>query len=120
MPGFLSKNIIDESDASSSALIQTWVAQGNTTIVEKDIYGKYHFNGNFKNAGDLKKALENIGDTSYSDLIQHETQKLLDIFEKVFHHKYFVVCSCCITGTTSIGKVVGNRFNAESSRISFL
>jgi len=105
LPGFLSKNIIDESDASNSALIQTWVAQGNTTIVEKDIYGKYHFNGNFKNAGDLKKALENIGDTSYTDLIQHETQKLLDIFEKVFHHKAFTGRSGTFYGYEGLGSI---------------
>jgi hypothetical protein len=105
LPGFLSKNIIDESDASSSALIQTWVAQGNTTIVEKDIYGKYHFNGNFKNAGDLKKALENIGDNSYSDLIQNEAQKLLDIFEKVFHHKAFTGRSGTFYGYEGLGSI---------------
>lgn len=105
LPGFLSKNIIEESEATNSALIQTLITQGNTTIVEKDIYGKYHFNGNFKNAGDLKKALENIGDSIYSDLIQNETQKLLDIFEKVFHHKAFTGRSGTFYGYEGLGSI---------------
>lgn len=105
LPGFLSKNIIDESDANSSALIRTLLDSGNTSIVEKDVEGKYHFNGNFKNAGDLKKALENISDPSYSELIQSDTQKLLDIFEKVFHHKAFTGRSGTFYGYEGLGSI---------------
>lgn len=55
LPGFLSKNIIPGTDATSSALIQMMIADANATIVERNVNGQYHFNGNFKNAGDLKK-----------------------------------------------------------------
>ena len=105
LPGFLSKNIIDESEATSSALIQSMVANGNKAIVEKDVYGQYHFNGNFKNAGDLKKALENIADSNYSDLIKNETPKLFDIFEKVFNHKAFTGRSGTFYGYEGLGSI---------------
>jgi hypothetical protein len=105
LPGFLNKNIIDEADAKSSALVQALVKNGDNTIVEKDIEGKYHFNGNFKNANDLKKALENISDPSYLGLIHAETQNLLDIFEKVFHHKSFTGRSGTFYGYEGLGSI---------------
>ncbi|MBW6477806.1 MAG: hypothetical protein K0B37_00130 [Bacteroidales bacterium] len=87
--GFLQKNTIPESDAKSSELIQKMVARGNKQIVEQDIQGGYHFNGNFRNAKDLEKALNELADGEYKGLADKDRKLLLDIFEKVFHHKAF-------------------------------
>jgi hypothetical protein len=105
LPGFLSKNIIPGTDAESSALIQIMVAEANTSIVEKSVNGHYHFNGNFKNAGDLKKALDSLRVSKFGDLIQNETSKLLDIFEKVFHHKAFTGRSGTFYGYEGLGSI---------------
>ena len=105
LPGFLSKNIIPGTDATSSALIQMMIADANATIVERNVNGQYHFNGNFKNAGDLKKALDSLDGSKYSDLIQSETSNLLDIFENVFHHKAFTGRSGTFYGYEGLGSI---------------
>lgn len=89
LPGFLHKNIIPDADARSSALIQKMAAGGNKTIVEQDIRGVFHFNGNFKNANDLERALNELANGEYQVLAEQEKALLLGIFEKVFHHKAF-------------------------------
>jgi hypothetical protein len=89
LPGFLQKNIIQVQDALSSALIGKLVADGNRQIVETDIRGGFHFNGNFKNAKDLDHALNKLRDSEYHDLVLQDRTLLLNIFEKTFHHKAF-------------------------------
>ncbi|MDZ7647326.1 MAG: hypothetical protein U5K54_09175 [Cytophagales bacterium] len=53
LPGFLEKNTIPESAIAQSGLLAELMKDGNTQLVEKDVNGSYHFNGNFKNANDL-------------------------------------------------------------------
>ncbi len=89
LPGFLQKNCIPVTDARSSELITRLVTDGNKEVVEQDILGGYHFNGNFKNAKDLEKALQTLAAGSYKNLVEKERKLLLGIFEKVFNHKAF-------------------------------
>ena len=60
LPRFLEKNIIPKEAVSKSELLNKLVAKNNTQIIEKDSFGEYHFNGNFKNADDLKTALDEL------------------------------------------------------------
>ena len=89
LPGFLQKNSIPEADAQASKLIQKMAADGNKQIVERDIQGGLHFNGNFKNAKDLEQALNALAESEYQDLVAKERALVLDIFEKIFNHKAF-------------------------------
>ncbi|MBK9254114.1 MAG: hypothetical protein IPM42_01360 [Saprospiraceae bacterium] len=89
LPGFLEKNNISKVDAESLELIRELMKDGNQQIVERDILGNYHFNGNLKNAGDLENALNLLSVTKYKLLVENDKTKLLNIFEKVFHHKAF-------------------------------
>jgi hypothetical protein len=89
LPGFLHKNMIAESDVKSSELIRKLIADGNKEIVEQDVLGGIHFNGAFKNVGDLKNALNMLAEESYKKLIVKDYKLLLEIFEKVFNHKAF-------------------------------
>lgn len=90
LPKFLEKNTLSENLVNKSSLLKSLVASGNTSILNKDIKGNYHFNGNFNNANDVKKALENFKEKGeYLDLIKNEEVLILDIFEEVFNHKAF-------------------------------
>ena len=89
LPGFLQKNTIPASDAQDSELIKKLVADGNTALVERDVEGALHFNGNFKNAKDVEQALNLLEAGAYKELAAKDRQRVLDIFEKVFHHKAF-------------------------------
>ncbi len=88
LPGFLQKNTIPGADVQSSGLLRQLLADGNKAIVEQDVKGAFHFNGNFKNAKDLEQAL-NALDAKYKDKVEKDRQLVLDIFENVFNHKAF-------------------------------
>ncbi len=89
LPGFLLKNNIPPISAQKSELIKKLVADGNKEIVDQDILGGLHFNGNFKNAADLSDALNKQSEGIYHDLVEKDRRLVLDIFEEVFNHKAF-------------------------------
>lgn len=87
LPRFLEKNTISETLISTSELLKELVKKGNTEIVEKDIHDQFHFNGNFKNANDLRAALECI--SGNDELVKQDKALILGIFENTFNHKAF-------------------------------
>ena len=89
LPGFLQKNKVDAEYVQGSKLIQRLLADGKSSIIEKDVNGDYHFNGSFRNANDLKTALLQLKDNGYEMLVEKDQAYLLSIFEKVFNHKAF-------------------------------
>ncbi|TVR14341.1 MAG: hypothetical protein EA391_12865 [Balneolaceae bacterium] len=89
LPGFLEKNSIPEASVLKSPLLKKLLEDGNHTLITKDIRGGYHFNGNFRNAGDVKKALEELKETEYKELVKQDGNTVLEIFEEVFNHKAF-------------------------------
>ncbi|MBC8756403.1 hypothetical protein H2O64_17135 [Kordia sp. YSTF-M3] len=105
LKGFIERNTISASAVAASTLLQQLVADGNGKIIKKDVNGDYHFNGNFKNAGDLKIALDGLADTSYSDLVTSDATQVLDIFEEVFNHKEFTGRSGTFYGYEGLGSI---------------
>ena len=89
LPGFLRKNNVPAISAQKSELIKKLVADGNKEIVDLDILGGLHFNGNFKNAADLNDALNKQSGGVYHELVEKDRRLVLDIFEEVFNHKAF-------------------------------
>ena len=89
LPGFLEKNNVPQAAVENSELLSKMAAGNDHSIIQKDIKGKYHFNGNFRNASDVKAALRALKGTEYSSLAEKEKDYVLDVFEKVFHHKAF-------------------------------
>ena len=89
LPGFLEKNNIPAKSLQHSELLKKLVSDGNKAIIDRDIQGGLHFNGNFKNARDLKDALNRLSESKYKELIEKDRQQVLQIFEEVFNHKAF-------------------------------
>ena len=85
---FIDKNNIVKENVLKSTLLQKLIEDGNTQIINKDLLGGYHFNGNFNNANCLMKALKRLPD-HYNSLVKNEMSKILQIFEQVFDHKSF-------------------------------
>ena len=54
---FLQKNTIPKTSAETSLLLKHLLEENNNSIVEKDVLGELHFNGNFRNVSDVEKAL---------------------------------------------------------------
>ncbi|MGB6035622.1 MAG: hypothetical protein WBG42_05095, partial [Cryomorphaceae bacterium] len=57
LPGFLEKNNVAKYSVEKSKLLQKMVIDENPQIIVKDVNGGFHFNGNFRNANDLKAGL---------------------------------------------------------------
>ncbi len=90
LPKFLEKNTLSEDLVRRSKLFSALVENGNTSILNKDIHGNFHFNGNFNNANDLINVLNDLkAKGEYADLIEKEEGIVLAIFEEVFNHKAF-------------------------------
>jgi hypothetical protein len=105
LPKFLEKNNIPKATVTASKLISTMLADGNKSLVDEDVKGEYHFNGNFKNAADLSKALEDMSASKYSKLIVQEKAAVLNIFEEVFNHKAFTGRSGTFYGYEGLGSI---------------
>lgn len=104
LPKFLVKNCIPAQSVADSKLLSLLVADKNGAILNQDLKGTYHFNGNFNNANDLKKALETLSKNSkYSTLVAEETNRILQIFEEVFNHKAFTGRSGTFFGYEGLG-----------------
>lgn len=99
LKGFLERNSIPENLVQKSALLQQLVAEKNIQIIEKDVLGNYHFNGNFKNAGDLELALNSL------NVENQEKSLILEIFEEVFNHKAFTGRSGTFYGYEGLGSI---------------
>ena len=104
LPGFLQKNNIPQAQFERSSLLTKLLEAGNAAIVERDIKGNFRFNGNFKNAQDLKEALE-VLDDQYQDLVATEQDLVLGIFEEVFNHKAFMGRSGTFYGYEGLGSI---------------
>lgn len=89
LPGFLEKNQIPADRSQKSELIQRLIQDGNRQIVDKDIEGGLHFNGNFKNVGDLEQAISKLSESKYGKLVEKDRSLVMEIFEEVFNHKAF-------------------------------
>lgn len=88
LPGFLKKNNVPANAVAENALLQKLLQAGHAGIIEKDVLGGYHFNGNFRNANDLEKALKALP-TEWQTHVQQDAGRVLQLFEQVFNHKAF-------------------------------
>jgi hypothetical protein len=89
LSGFMQKNRIPDEDIQRSQLLQKMLADGKHHLVNRDVDGHCHFNGNFRNAGHLQSALNDLRDSPYAALASNEASLILGIYEKVFNHKAF-------------------------------
>ncbi|WP_222983470.1 hypothetical protein [Flagellimonas meishanensis] len=105
LPRFCEKNTIPPKRVEESDLLQRLVQEGNTTIIEKGIDGKHHFNGAFNNADSLKHALSNLSDEVYGELIKKDRKLILDTFEEIFDHKSFTGRSGTFYGYEGLGSI---------------
>ena len=83
LKGFLEKNCLPEDALKRSPLLKAMVQDGDKRLVSQDICGTLHFNGTFRNAGDLSAAMQAM------KVADGEQKVLLELFEETFDHKAF-------------------------------
>jgi len=88
--GFLNKNRIREEQVKHLSLIAKLIEDHNTSLISRDVNGEFHFNGAFRNAKDVKKALDDLSQQKqYAVLVEQEADAVLALFEQVFNHAAF-------------------------------
>jgi hypothetical protein len=102
---FMEKNTIPSNVVANSQLLSNLISENNTQLIEKDCFGKYHFNGNFKNASDVKNALQDLSKTKLASLVEKESVQVLQAFEEVFNHKAFTGRSGTFYGYEGLGSI---------------
>jgi hypothetical protein len=104
LPGFLDRNNIPGDLVESSSLLMDLLKANKHEIIEQDVFGDYHFNGNFRNAKDLEEALEDLSET-YQSAVSQEKEAISAIFEEVFDHKSFTGRSGTFYGYEGLGSI---------------
>ncbi|MCO5724138.1 hypothetical protein [Robiginitalea marina] len=105
LPGFFEKNTIPKDLVAKSALMGELLAREDRSILVTDVRGEFHFNGNFKNAADLKKALDALPVNDFTHLNEKEKAGVLEAFETVFNHKEFTGRSGTFYGYEGLGSI---------------
>ncbi len=90
LPGFLQKNNVDAVQVVGSALVAALTAANDSRLLLRDEAGAYHFNGLFRNAADVARALDElVREPAYAGLVAAERDFIIDLFEQVFDHRAF-------------------------------
>jgi hypothetical protein len=103
LPTFVEKNIIPRSAVKDSRLLERLLMEGDTTLVTRNIRGGCHFNGTFRNKGDVAAAFDLLERSGYSELVREEREQVLGIFEAVFHHRSYTGRSGTFFGYEGLG-----------------
>ncbi len=99
LKGFLDRNTIPKSVWEGKNVFQK-IENIKQNLLEKDLHGNYHFNGNFKNANDLEAALD-----ANQQFNSEDKKELLQIFEETFNHKAFTGRSGTFYGYEGLGSI---------------
>lgn len=105
LPRFVYKNNIPSSQIEKSALLSQLVSEGDSSILSRDNSGNYHFNGTFRNAAVLEKALDQLDEKKYATLLAKEKEFILSIYEKLFDHQSFTGRSGTFYGYEGLGSI---------------
>ncbi len=89
LASFLEKNTFSSDKISNIELLKELIDKSNHSIIEKDVTGNYHFNGNFRNANDVENALQKLDKSQFIYATQEQFQLILNLFEEIFNHKEF-------------------------------
>ena len=97
---FTEKNIIPPELVINNSTLFQQLADNKKSLITIDVEGCYHFNSQFRNASDVRDALNTI---SNGTLKEDEKEQVLQIFESVFDHKSFTGRSGAFYGYEGLG-----------------
>jgi hypothetical protein len=90
LPRFTERNNIPASVIRRCGLLRALAAEGDCSLVERDVAGGYHFNGGITNAQHVKVALEKLAAQSkFGRLVRRDSPIVLGVFEGLFDHESF-------------------------------
>jgi hypothetical protein len=105
LPLFIQKNNIPVEKFEQSQLLKKLIEKNDSSILKADKLGAYHFNASFRNAELLEQALDNLKFGEFSQLVEDEKVKILEIYEEIFDHKSFTGRSGTFYGYEGLGSI---------------
>jgi len=90
LPSFLDRNVVPPDRASAVPLLRDLLEAGEKSIVERDASGAIRFHPDFRNAGDLERALDRLGDRpGRGEAVARDRDAVMRLFEQVFKHREY-------------------------------
>jgi hypothetical protein len=90
LSGFREKNNVRAAAVAGSRLVAALTAAKDSRLLVRDQAGVYHFNGDFRNAGDVARVLDELAhEPAFAQLAAAERAFMLDLFEATFDHRAF-------------------------------
>ena len=104
LPGFFEKNTISQSQIDAYPSLSQLFALGESSILEKDVEGNYHFNAALTNKEDLEHAFDQLMMAS-GDECEPLRSDIQTLYEEVFNHKAFTGRSGGMFGFEGLGSI---------------
>lgn len=90
----------------ASALLTALVAQGDTRVVVRDEDGDVHFNGGFRNAKSVRRALADLAqEDAWAEPVAADGDAVAALFEEVFDHASFTGRSGTFFANEGLGSI---------------
>lgn len=89
LPGFTDKNLIPANYLEKYPVLKKLSDKESLGIVNKDINGDLHFQGEFRNADLLKEKINRLESTGLINLEKSEKNELYRLYEELFDHHSF-------------------------------
>ncbi len=106
LPRFTEKNNIPTKLVQESKLLNRLLLEHDSNIISTDKLGAHHFNSSFRNAADLRNALNALSATAYGELNkENEKEQILAIYEEMFDHQSFTGRSGTFYGYEGLGSI---------------
>jgi hypothetical protein len=104
LPGFLEKNSISQSTIDTYPALLPLFALGESSILEKDVDGQYHFSAALTNKEDLNQAFNQLV-MDHGDEYESLRSDVQALYEAVFNHKSFTGRSGGMFGFEGLGSI---------------
>ena len=102
---FPDRNRLPGELVESNPLLAAQRDAGSDDLIVRDVAGSYHFNPDFRNAGDLAAALDRLTDSAFGPLVEEHRAATLDAYEQVFRHHAFTGRSSAMYAFEGLGSV---------------
>jgi hypothetical protein len=102
---FVEKNNIPAKELHRFPLLRKLLADSNRQLVERDIAGRVHFNATVTNSHDIRRILDQLAASGYTNLVKRDAAAVLDLFERLFDHESFTGRSGTFFGYEGLGCV---------------
>ncbi|MEX0981313.1 MAG: hypothetical protein WD577_09665 [Bacteroidales bacterium] len=89
LPRFTEKNNIPVDYEKRFTILKELKKSRGNELISTDHAGIMHFNGDFKNAGVLKKKIQTLREEGKINVNNREEKQLLDLYEELFNHHSF-------------------------------